>query len=93
MPLPRVRRCKQCVWQAPATFRIEPEHGRSRVYAQWCVVPAAPPVDLLDLDLNQKWARRPVRLWSLSWPCRGVRVVQLVHKCTTRDSCSAHEQY
>jgi len=56
MPLPRVRRCKQCVWQAPATFRIEPEHGRSRVYAQWCVVPAAPPVDLLDLDLNQKWA-------------------------------------
>jgi ferredoxin len=27
--------CKQCVWHAPATFRIEPEHGRSRVYAQW----------------------------------------------------------
>uniref|UniRef100_A0A7S3QKU5 J domain-containing protein n=1 Tax=Dunaliella tertiolecta TaxID=3047 RepID=A0A7S3QKU5_DUNTE len=27
--------CKQCIWQAPATFRIEPEHGRSRVYAQW----------------------------------------------------------
>eukprot|EP00983_Pelagomonas_calceolata_P038292 1136742-Pelagomonas_calceolata.AAC.4 len=26
--------CKQCIWQAPATFRIEPEHGRSRVYAQ-----------------------------------------------------------
>jgi NAD-dependent dihydropyrimidine dehydrogenase PreA subunit len=29
--------CKQCVWQAPATFRIEPEHGRSRVFAQWWV--------------------------------------------------------
>uniref|UniRef100_A0A7S0S1M0 J domain-containing protein n=1 Tax=Chlamydomonas leiostraca TaxID=1034604 RepID=A0A7S0S1M0_9CHLO len=27
--------CKQCVWHAPATFRIEPDHGRSRVYAQW----------------------------------------------------------
>ncbi len=27
--------CKQCVWAASATFRIEPEHGRSRVYAQW----------------------------------------------------------
>eukprot|EP00198_Chlamydomonas_reinhardtii_P011506 XP_001700843.1 chloroplast DnaJ-like protein [Chlamydomonas reinhardtii] len=27
--------CKQCVWCASATFRIEPEHGRSRVYAQW----------------------------------------------------------
>lgn len=27
--------CKQCVWHAPACFRIEPEHGRSRVYAQW----------------------------------------------------------
>ncbi|GFR47094.1 hypothetical protein Agub_g8664 [Astrephomene gubernaculifera] len=27
--------CKQCVWSAPATFRIEPEHGRSRVFAQW----------------------------------------------------------
>lgn len=27
--------CKQCVWHACATFRIEPEHGRSRVYAQW----------------------------------------------------------
>jgi ferredoxin len=28
--------CKQCVWLAPATFRIEPEWGRSRVFAQWC---------------------------------------------------------
>jgi ferredoxin len=27
--------CKQCVWHAPATFRIEDEYGRSRVYAQW----------------------------------------------------------
>lgn len=27
--------CKQCVWVAPAMFRIEPEHGRSRVFAQW----------------------------------------------------------
>jgi ferredoxin len=27
--------CKQCVWQAPATFRIENTHGRSRVFAQW----------------------------------------------------------
>jgi ferredoxin len=26
--------CKNCVWQAPACFRIEPEHGRSRVFAQ-----------------------------------------------------------
>lgn len=27
--------CKQCVWCASATFRIEAEHGRSRVFAQW----------------------------------------------------------
>lgn len=27
--------CKQCVWCASATFRMEPDHGRSRVYAQW----------------------------------------------------------
>ncbi len=27
--------CKQCVWCASATFRIEPTHGRSRVFAQW----------------------------------------------------------
>jgi ferredoxin len=27
--------CKQCVWCAPATFRIEDEYGRSRVFAQW----------------------------------------------------------
>ncbi|KAL6765857.1 molecular chaperone [Haematococcus lacustris] len=27
--------CKQCVWHASATFRMEPEHGRSRVFAQW----------------------------------------------------------
>lgn len=27
--------CKQCVWCAPATFRIEDDHGRSRVFAQW----------------------------------------------------------
>lgn len=27
--------CKQCVWCAPATFRIEEDHGRSRVFAQW----------------------------------------------------------
>eukprot|EP00775_Hariotina_reticulata_P004234 gene4234-4483_t len=27
--------CKQCVWHAPGCFRIEPEFGRSRVYAQW----------------------------------------------------------
>lgn len=27
--------CKQCVWCAPATFRIEQEFGRSRVFAQW----------------------------------------------------------
>lgn len=27
--------CKQCVWHACATFRIEPEHGRSRAFAQW----------------------------------------------------------
>jgi ferredoxin len=27
--------CKQCVWHASATFRIEDDYGRSRVYAQW----------------------------------------------------------
>jgi ferredoxin len=27
--------CKQCVWHAPACFRIEQDYGRSRVYAQW----------------------------------------------------------
>lgn len=27
--------CKQCVWVAPATFRIEEEYGRSRVFGQW----------------------------------------------------------
>jgi ferredoxin len=27
--------CKQCVWAAPATFRIEDAHGRSRVFGQW----------------------------------------------------------
>jgi len=27
--------CKQCVWCAPATFRMEESHGRSRVFAQW----------------------------------------------------------
>ncbi|KAK9837418.1 hypothetical protein WJX81_001095 [Elliptochloris bilobata] len=27
--------CKQCVWCASATFRMEPEYGRSRVFAQW----------------------------------------------------------
>lgn len=27
--------CKQCVWHASATFRIEPEYGRSRAFAQW----------------------------------------------------------
>lgn len=24
-----------CVWCAPATFRMEDEYGRSRVFAQW----------------------------------------------------------
>lgn len=27
--------CKNCVWCAPATFRMEPVSGRSRVFAQW----------------------------------------------------------
>ena len=27
--------CKQCVWAAAATFRMEDEYGRSRVFAQW----------------------------------------------------------
>lgn len=27
--------CKQCVWIAPRTFRIEADHGRSRAFAQW----------------------------------------------------------
>eukprot|EP00798_Chlamydomonas_sp_ICE-L_P011668 gene11668-34382_t len=27
--------CKNCAWCASATFRMEPEHGRSRVFAQW----------------------------------------------------------
>jgi len=27
--------CKMCVWCAPATFRIEPDFGRSRVFGQW----------------------------------------------------------
>lgn len=27
--------CKQCVWCAPATFRIESDYGRSRVFGQW----------------------------------------------------------
>lgn len=27
--------CKQCVWCAPATFRIEDDHGRSRVFGHW----------------------------------------------------------
>jgi len=27
--------CKNCCWEAPATFRMEPIHGRSRVFAQW----------------------------------------------------------
>lgn len=26
--------CKMCVWCASATFRIDPEHGRSRAFAQ-----------------------------------------------------------
>ena len=27
--------CKQCVWAAPAMFRLEPEFGRSQVWGQW----------------------------------------------------------
>jgi len=27
--------CKQCVWAAPAVFRMDNEYGRSRVFAQW----------------------------------------------------------
>jgi len=27
--------CKNCVWAAPATFRLEPTHGRSYVFGQW----------------------------------------------------------
>eukprot|EP01024_Parvocaulis_polyphysoides_P048340 TRINITY_DN4601_c0_g1_i1.p1 TRINITY_DN4601_c0_g1~~TRINITY_DN4601_c0_g1_i1.p1 ORF type:complete len:420 (-),score=54.59 TRINITY_DN4601_c0_g1_i1:344-1477(-) len=27
--------CKNCVWCAPATFRMELEYGRSRVFGQW----------------------------------------------------------
>jgi ferredoxin len=27
--------CKNCMWCAPATFRIEDDFGRSRAYAQW----------------------------------------------------------
>ena len=27
--------CKNCVWAAPATFRINDDYGRSRVFAQW----------------------------------------------------------
>lgn len=27
--------CKQCVWCAPATFRMEDDYGRSRVFGQW----------------------------------------------------------
>ncbi|KAL3143444.1 hypothetical protein ABBQ38_002261 [Trebouxia sp. C0009 RCD-2024] len=27
--------CKMCVWCASGTFRIDAQHGRSRVYAQW----------------------------------------------------------
>jgi len=27
--------CKQCVWQAPATFRMNDDYGRSRGFAQW----------------------------------------------------------
>ncbi|KAL4422817.1 hypothetical protein ABPG75_009014 [Micractinium tetrahymenae] len=27
--------CKQCVWCAPATFRMEDVYGRSRVFGQW----------------------------------------------------------
>lgn len=27
--------CKQCVWCAPATFRMEDLYGRSRVFGQW----------------------------------------------------------
>ena len=28
--------CKQCVWCASGVFRMEPEYGRSRAFAQWC---------------------------------------------------------
>ena len=27
--------CKQCVFLAPAVFRMESQYGRSRVFAQW----------------------------------------------------------
>lgn len=27
--------CKQCVWAAPAMFRLEAEYGRSQVWGQW----------------------------------------------------------
>ena len=27
--------CKMCVWCASATFRMDPEYGRSRAFAQW----------------------------------------------------------
>ena len=47
--------CKQCVWCASGVFRMEPEYGRSRAFAQWCDTEDHIQVGLTSSVINSYW--------------------------------------
>eukprot|EP00967_Tisochrysis_lutea_P095507 scaffold139300_cov21-Tisochrysis_lutea.AAC.1 len=75
--------CKQCIWQAPATFRIEPEHGRSRVYAQCRVQLVAK--DVLLHPINGRVA---CQMWGTKEHGACSHIHQLCSSISMLDACS-----
>lgn len=65
--------CMNCVFTAPATFRMNHEHGRARVFAQWLNVE-----DELDTAIQScpvdciHWVERS-ELPALEYVCHNVR--------------------
>ena len=53
--------CKQCVWLASGTFRMEPDYGRSRVYAQWANTEAELEVDSQTVSITSL----PRLIWAV----------------------------
>lgn len=54
-----------CVWCASGTFRIDPQHGRSRVYAQWVDNEDKIEVRFLSLFMLQHSASPCIKTWLL----------------------------
>lgn len=85
--------CKNCVWCAAATFRIEEGHGRSRVFGQWLNTEdeLQTAIDSCPVDCIH-WVDRS-ELPALEYVCQKIQVSLRLRRlvpCMRRGGVSMH---